>query len=149
MKIYIASDHAGFELKAFLKSRFFEDGMRVVDMGPEDFVLEDDYPDYISKVAREVSKDIESRGIVIGYSGQGEAMVSNRFPNIRCAVYYGGDKNILRLSREHNDANILSLGAHFLDKEEAFQAVSFWLKTEFSHEARHIRRINEIEEYPN
>lgn len=149
MKIYIASDHAGFELKSFLKSRFIEDGMRVLDLGPEDFVLEDDYPEFISKVAKEVSKDSSSKGIVIGYSGQGEAMVSNRFPNVRCAVYYGGDKNILRLSREHNDANVLSLGAHFLDKEEAYSVVSYWLKTEFSHEARHIRRINEIEDYPN
>lgn len=149
MKIYIASDHAGFELKTYLKNRFSDDGLDIVDLGPEDFISTDDYPDYISKVAREVSKDSLVKGIVIGYSGQGEAIISNRFPNVRAIVYYGGDKNILRLSREHNDANVISLGAHFLDKEEAYDDISFWLKTKFSDEERHIRRINKIEQYPN
>lgn len=147
MKIYIASDHAGFELKAFLKKAFADNGVPITDLGPENFVLEDDYPDYISKVASEVSKDPSARGVVIGYSGQGEAMVANRFSNVRCAVYYGYNKEILKFSREHNDSNILSLGAHFIEKDTAYEAVSSWLKTAFSNEARHIRRVNQIEQY--
>lgn len=149
MKIYIASDHAGYELKSFLKNNFAQNGKTLTDLGAHDFVIDDDYPDIISKLAREISNDPSAKGIVIGYSGQGESIVANRFPNVRCALYYGGNKDILRLSREHNDANVIALGAHFIDKDEAFEAVSYWLKTEFSHEARHIRRINKIEEHPN
>lgn len=149
MKIYIGSDHAGFEMKrgliAFLKANRFD----VVDCGPTEYVHDDDYPDYISIVARHISKEIDVMGIVIGWSGQGEAIVANRFPNVRAAVFYGGTKHILTLSREHNDANILSLGAHFITTKEANEATLLWLKTKFSGEERHIRRIKKIEDYDN
>jgi ribose 5-phosphate isomerase B len=147
MKIYIGSDHAGFLIKEFLGQKLNSFGYEVVDCGPEELNQEDDYPDYISKVASEVSSDSESRGLVLGFSGQGEAMVANRFKNVRCAVFYGGDKEILELSRLHNDANILSLGAHFLTKEEALDSVTTWLSTSFSEDERHIRRIKKIEEF--
>ncbi len=147
MKIYIGSDHAGFgtkmELIEFLKTLPYE----CFDCGPFEYNHEDDYPDYISQVAKEVSSDPEARGIVLGFSGQGEAMVANRFSNVRCAVFYGGTKHILTLSREHNDANMLSIGAHFVTTQEAKQAVEFWLHTNFSEEERHIRRIKKIENY--
>lgn len=149
MKIYIGSDHAGFEMKreliSFLSTLPFES----YDCGPHEYNHDDDYPDYISLVAQRVSENTDAMGIVIGFSGQGEAIVANRFPNVRCAVYYGGPKHILTLSREHNDANMISFGAHFLTTQEAKYALDLWLHTKFSGDARHIRRIKKIEEYPS
>jgi ribose 5-phosphate isomerase B len=147
MKIYIGSDHAGFQMKESLISFLLSQNFEVFDCGPKEYVHDDDYPDHISKVAEEVSKDPSAKGIVIGYSGQGEAMVANRFSKIRCAVFYGGSKHVLTLSREHNDANILSLGSNFLTTQEANEATLLWLKTEFSGEERHVRRIKKIEDY--
>lgn len=148
MKIFIGSDHAGFEMKRDLSDFLLEKGFEVYDCGPREYNHDDDYPDYISVVASEVSKDpINSKGVILGFSGQGEAMVANRFPNVRCAVFYGGSKHILTLSREHNDANVLSLGSHFLTSAEAKQSVEYWLHTEFTNEERHLRRIKKIELY--
>jgi ribose 5-phosphate isomerase B len=147
MKIYLASDHAGFEMKRELKEYLITQGIEVIDCGPEEYNHDDDYPDLVSVVADKVSKSEGECGIIIGWSGQGEAMVANRFPRVRCAVFYGGSKHILTLSREHNDANILSLGAHFITTQEAKQAVDLWLHTKFSGEERHIRRIKKIEQY--
>jgi len=130
------------ELVKFLN----EKGYTVFDCGPNQYDHDDDYPDYISKVAFAVSEEKDSRGIVVGWSGQGEAIVSNRFQGVRCALYYGGTKHIITLSREHNDSNILSLGAHFITNTEAKDAVLLWLETSFSDEERHIRRIKKIEE---
>lgn len=149
MKIYIGSDHAGFEMKKVLVSFLIENGFNIYDCGPKEYIHDDDYPDYISIVAKHVSKEINAKGIIIGWSGQGEAMVANRFPNVRCAVFYGGSKHVLTLSREHNDANILSLGAHFITTGEAKQAMELWLGTKFSNEERHMRRIKKIEKYDN
>ena len=147
VRVYIGGDHAGFEMKRELGSFLSEQGYEVFDCGPKEYVHEDDYPDYVSIVASQVSNDPEAKGIVIGYSGQGEAMVTNRFPNVRCAVFYGGSKHVLTLSREHNDANILSLGSNFITTSEAKRAVELWLQTKFSGDERHIRRIKKIEKY--
>lgn len=147
MKIYIGSDHAGFEMKRELSSHLASLGHEVFDCGPYEYDHDDDYPDYVSVVASHVSKEEDAKGVVIGWSGQGEAMVSNRFPSIRCAVFYGGPKHVLTLSREHNDANMLSMGSNFITIPEAKQALDLWLNTEFSGEARHIRRIKKIEQY--
>lgn len=147
MKVYIASDHAGFEMKRELIPFLSANGFDVTDFGPTTYVHEDDYPDYVSKVAEVVSKQLLTQGIVIGGSGEGEAMVANRFKNIRAVVYYGGSKHILTLSREHNDANVLSLGARFMTTQEAKEAVLLWLRTSFSNDERHIRRIKKIEKY--
>ncbi len=146
-KIYIASDHAGFELKEKLIAYLVEDlGREVSDEGAFEYNEQDDYPDFVSKVAQKVSDNPEdSLGIVLGGSGQGEAIVANRFKNIRATVYYGGNRDIIRVSREHNDSNILSLGARFLDNKTAKKAVTVWLNTEFSEDERHIRRINKID----
>lgn len=146
MKIHIASDHAGFELKQRLVAYAHELGYEVNDLGPKTFEREDDYPDYIAPVAREVAADPKSSmGIVLGYSGTGEAIVANRFRGVRAANFYGGSMEIIRLSREHNDANVLSLGAGFLNEELAKQAVRLWLETKFTGQARHVRRIEKIE----
>lgn len=163
MKIYFAADHAGFDLKnELLTFTRGELGLEVEDCGA--FVNDpaDDYPDFISVAARKLSHDVQnnldSRAVVIGASGQGEAIVANRFTGVRCALYYGAPSkeqtdmsgkqlNMLASTREHNDANALSLGARFLTREEAKKALSEWLKQPFSAEERHQRRIEKIDTY--
>lgn len=146
MKICIASDHAGYELKSALIPYLTDLGHEVADFGAESLNPDDDYPGFIAQAAVAVFQDIENtKGIIIGGSGQGEAIVANRLPAIRAAVYYGGNLDIIKLSREHNDANILSLGARFMSVKEAQDAVKLWLETEFSGEEKHIRRIEQIE----
>ncbi len=153
MKIFIGGDHAGFGLKEqvidFLKTQ----GHEVEDKGAYEYDENDDYPDYIIPVAREVSlRPNEVRGIIIGGSGQGEAIVANKFKHVRAALYYGPAQSlvqdpisIVRLSREHNNANILSLGARFISEDEMKEALMEWLETPFSSEERHVRRINKVD----
>jgi ribose 5-phosphate isomerase B len=146
MKIFIASDHAGFELKEKLLEFLLSLDYGVSDEGAFEYDEKDDYPDFVSKVAQKISENPnESKGIVLGGSGQGEAIVCNRFKNIRTTVYYGGNTEIIKLSREHNDANVLSLGARFVSEDEAKEMVKLWLETKFSGDERHIRRIKKID----
>jgi len=145
MKIYIATDHAGFEIKEGLIPFLTSLGHDVEDCGARILDAQDDYPDFAAKVAETVPKEEGSVGIVLGGTGQGEAMVANRFKGVRAVVYYGGAKEIVTLSREHNNANVLSLGARFLSLDEAKEAVQLWLETPFSNEERHIRRIGKID----
>ena len=141
--IYIASDHAGFELKGYIKKIF--DNMKIMykDMGPYVLDEKDDYPDFIIPLAKKVSENTENKGIVLGGSGQGEAIASNKVNGIRACVYYGKNLEIIKLSRLHNDSNILSLGARFLEKEDLEIILKTWLETEFEG-GRHKRRINKI-----
>ena len=163
MKIYIGSDHAGFELKEkialYLKE--LELGYEVQDMGAFNFLESDDYPDFIKPVAEAVAGDKGSFGIILGGSGQGEAMCANRTAGVRAMVFYGPKEPILsvdiagrnsvdtfeivKLAREHNDANIISIGARFVTEDEAKFAIELFLGTKFSGEERHIRRINKID----
>jgi ribose 5-phosphate isomerase B len=143
MKIYIGTDHAGFALKEILKGYADAFGT-VIDKGAFQFTDGDDYPDFILPVAEAVTADPESFGIVLGASGEGEAMCANRVPGIRAAVYNGGPMEIVRLAREHNNANILSLGARFVTEGEAAEAVKIFLNTSFSNEARHVRRLGKF-----
>lgn len=147
MKIYFASDHAGFELKNILMEMVSNDlGLNVEDCGAFEYDETDDYPDFVRVAAAAVSADPEeSLAVIVGGSGQGEAIVANRFVNVRAAVYYGGPMDIITLSREHNDANVLSLGARFLGEEDAKEALRLWLNTPFSGDERHDRRIAKIE----
>ena len=151
--IYLASDHAGYALKEELKHFLTTLGHNVVDKGPFVFDPNDDYPDLILPVAVEVARDTAARGIVIGGSGQGEAMICNRLKGVRAVVFNGQYEpkdnriipNEIRLSREHNDANILSLGARFINTQEAKIAVNMWLGTKFSGDERHARRIKKLD----
>lgn len=166
MKVYLAADHAGYELKEKVKAFLVSGGYQVEDCGASSLNLNDDYPDFISKAAMEVSQDLEnSKAIVFGGSGQAEAMLANKFKGIRCAVFYTsiaprgaadvtGRKSsdpfeIIRLTREHNDANILSIAARFVTEEEANLAAKLWLETDFKNDERHVRRINKIKEIEN
>jgi ribose 5-phosphate isomerase B len=150
MKVYFAADHAGFTLKNelinFVRGELTFD---VEDCGAMEMLVTDDYPAIIARAAKaiqhDVSRNIWSRAIIIGGSGTGEAIVANRFEGVRAALYYGGSEKILTLSREHNNANILSLGARFLSTTEAKNAVRIWLATQFSGDERHVRRIAQID----
>ncbi len=147
MKIYFGTDHAGFELKNLLLA-FVRDelGYEVVDCGAYEYNGEDDYPEFIRNAALKVAHDTSGgRGIVLGGSGNGEVMVANKVSGVRAAHYHGGNLDIVRLAREHNDANILSLGGRFMEEEEAKEAVRIFLTTEFSNDERHVRRISHIE----
>jgi ribose 5-phosphate isomerase B len=141
MKIAIASDHAGFSYKEQVKTVLIEQGHEVRDFGTHS-AESVDYPDFIRPAAEAVARGEFERGIVFGGSGNGEAMVANKVAGIRCAVCW--DLRSARLSREHNDANMMSLGERMMPIHEALEIVDLWLKTPFSGE-RHKRRIDKIE----
>ena len=145
-RIYIASDHAGFNLKSRLKTWLELKGYVIKDFGSMSYNKNDDYPDFIIPLSRALSKakDKNTMGIIIGKTGQGEAMVANKIKGIRAAVYYGKNTNILKLVREHNDANVLSLSGGFLSEKEAKKAISIFLSTNFSNAKRHKRRIRKF-----
>ncbi len=145
-KIHLASDHAGLDLKEAVKEHLDAAGYTIVDHGAVELNEKDDYPDFIHPAAKAVSTDEDSVGIIFGHSGQGEAMVANRYPNVRAAVFYGGEGEIITLSREHNNANVLSIGAGFVSAESTLEAVDIWLETAFSDEVRHQRRIKKIDD---
>ncbi|OGI66787.1 ribose-5-phosphate isomerase [Candidatus Nomurabacteria bacterium RIFCSPLOWO2_02_FULL_40_10] len=153
MKIFIGTDHAGYVLKDKLVSSLKAAGHEVVDKGAFTYDEHDDYPDFVVPVAEEVSKTPNiARGIIMGATGQGEAIAANKFPNVRAVVYYGETKsvvedesNIIIRSREHNNSNILSLGARFLTEDQMMSAVELWLKTPYSGSERHVRRLAKID----
>ncbi len=145
-KIYFATDHAGFELKNILMSFVSQElEYEVIDCGAYTYDSTDDYPDLITIAAKKISNSPKDMAIILGGSGQGEAIVANRFPQVRAVVYYGGQESVLQSSREHNDANVLSLGARFINEDEAKNAVRKWLEIDFSGDQRHIRRIKKID----
>ena len=160
MKIYLGADHAGYELKEKIKVYLKDLGYETQDLGSYNFVSDDDYPDYVKQVAEAVALDNGSFGIIIGGSGQGEAMCANRIKGIRAAVFYGpeapvaeieteGTKSsdtfeIIKLARVHNNANILSIGVRFVTEDEAKFACELFLSTEFKGGERHVRRINKF-----
>jgi len=158
--IFIASDHAGFEMKkalvAFLKHDM---GCKVKDCGAHELTIDDDYPVFVAAAVAKVSEDPENRrGIIVGGSGQGEAIVANRFKRVRAVVYYGEpvkkqtdakgvELGLIESTRIHNNANVLSLGARFLDIEHAKDVIRVWLSTPFPGEPRHQRRIEQIDSH--
>jgi len=173
--IYLAADHRGFELKEKIKEWLKEWGYEYEDMGAFEFDKDDDYPDFIHKAAERVSQDPDnSRAIIMGGSGQGEAMAANRYKGVRAAVFYGPPfqlklvgwrvmswftyeyvglidsfarfilKKLVKLSREHNNANVLSLAAAFINYKMAKIIIKLWLETPFSEDERHIRRISKL-----
>lgn len=145
MNIHLATDHAGIELKEFIEQWLLDHSYSIVDHGAFDMDPDDDYPDFIMPAAQAVSENPTDKAIIFGGSGQGEAILANRYAGVRAAVWYGGPEEIITLSREHNDANVLSLGARFLTEHEAQRAVELWLGTAFSNEERHVRRINKLQ----
>jgi ribose 5-phosphate isomerase B len=157
-KVYFASDHAGFGLKGALIENIRALGYEVEDMGAHELDMEDDYPDFVMPCAQRVVTEPDALAIVIGGSGQGEAMSANRILGVRAALFYGKKNvtvdlkdlesgysedglDIVRFARRHNDANVLSIGARFVREDEAAEAVKVFLETTFSGAMRHMRRL--------
>lgn len=145
MKVYIGADHGGYRLKEELKVFLTAEGYEVEDMGAHSLDQQDDYPDFIFPVAQKVASQPGSRGIVLGRSGIGEAVAANKVKGIRAALCLTPE--MAKKAREHGDANVLSLGADFIDVAQAEKMVLAFLKTPFSDEERHKRRIEKIKEY--
>ena len=145
MRVYLGSDHAGYELKQRLVDHLRSAGHEPVDCGPADYDPDDDYPPYCLATAERTVADAGSLGIVIGGSGNGEAIAANKVTGARCALLFS--EETARLSREHNDANVASLGARMYDAEQAIRFVDVWLATPFSGDARHVRRIGQLRDY--
>ena len=144
--IHVACDHAGFEHKVEIVRWLRELGHEVVDHGAKVMDKEDDYPDFISLAASAVGAAPDSScGIIFGGSGQGEAMLANRYAGVRATVYYGGDAQIISLSREHNDANILSFGARFVTVDQTKECINIWLAAEVLQGEKYQRRNQKIE----
>src|ERR1700731_1101778 len=142
VRVYLGSDHAGFELKTRIIEWLAGAGHEPVDCGPETYVADDDYPPYVMSAARGVVNDPGSLGIVIGGSGNGEQIAANKIPGIRAAVAW--TDQTAQLARQHNDANVLSLGARMYSDEAAIGFVRIFVSTPFSGEARHAGGLAEI-----
>lgn len=161
MKIYLAADHAGFRHKEALLHQLPLLGHDVEDMGAFSHDPADDYPDFIGPLARKVAEEEGSFGIILGGSGQGEAICANRVKGVRAAVFYGKMRvtgaldaeggysedgfDSVRLPRRHNNANVLSIGARFVSPAEMDEAVSVFLSTPFAEDERHIRRLSKLD----
>jgi len=144
--IHLATDHAGFEMKESVKDWLLSEGFKVTDHGAEELDPLDDFNDFITKAAIAVSKKpTQTKGIIFGGSGQGEAMMANRFKKIRATVYYGGNEQIVVLSREHNNANVLSLGARFMTHSHAKKVIWNWIHGEASKEKKYVRRNRKLD----
>lgn len=145
-KLLLAADHAGYEMKEALKIWLKKAGYKVEDLGTESPEPEDDYPDFVLPLARKVHEDpTGTRGIICAGSGEGEAMAANRYKGVRATVYYAHNTEIARLSREHNNSNIFAIGARFVNHDQAKEALSIWLKTDFSDDPKYKRRIDKVE----
>ena len=145
MRVYLGSDHAGFELKTRIIEWLASAGHEPVDCGPETYVPDDDYPVYVMRAANKVAGDPGSLGVVIGGSGNGEQIDSNKIPGIRAALAFSDET--AQLARLHNDANVISLGARMYDDDAALGYVKVFVGTAFSGEPRHARRLEEIATY--
>ncbi|HKE51947.1 MAG TPA: ribose-5-phosphate isomerase [Actinomycetes bacterium] len=145
MRVYLGSDHAGFELKEHLRGWLAEHGHEPIDCGPAGYDRDDDYPAFVIPAAERTAADPDGRGVVIGGSGNGEAIAANKVGGIRAALVW--NEQIAQLAREHNDANVISLGARMHSIEQATRFVEIFLQTAFSGGARHIRRIAMISHY--
>ena len=139
-KISLSSDHAGFKIKEIIKKYLIKKKIKVVDLGPKDNKSVD-YPDYAKRVARNVLSKKSNIGILVCGSGTGMAMSANKFKKVRAAVCY--NKASTRLSRQHNNANIMALGARLTKRSEAQKLVNLFLKTKFEG-GRHLRRVNKV-----
>lgn len=145
MRLHIGSDHAGLELKAILINHLTASGHEVTDHGPYTYDALDDYPLFCIPTAQAVAADSESFGIVLGGSGNGEQMAANKVKGIRAALVWSTE--IAKLAREHNNANIISIGGRMHSPEVCKELIDVFIATPFSNDARHIRRINQIAKY--
>jgi len=147
MRIHIGGDHAAYELQRALVAHLTEAGHDVVDHGPTTYDAQDDYPVYVLRAAEAVAADDGSLGVVLGGSGNGEQMAANKVRGIRAALAWSGE--LAALARQHNDAQVVSIGARFTSVEVAKEIVDAFARTEFTDEARHSRRLGMVTAYEN
>ncbi len=141
--LYIASDHGGFQLKEFIKANLLKEGGRVVDLGPEKLVVDDDYPDYAKKVANRVSKSPDADfGILICRSGQGMCIAANKFKGVRAGLVWNAKE--AKASRNDDHTNILCLPSDYIKPALAYKVVQVWLDTPWSQDKRHVRRVKKV-----
>ncbi len=145
MRVHLGSDHAGFELKTAIAARLAELGHEAVDHGPAEYDAVDDYPPFVLRAAEAAAAEPGSLGVVLGGSGNGEAIAANKVAGVRCALAWSVDT--AQLGREHNDANVLSLGARMHDETTALTILEAFLATDYSGEQRHTRRITMLSDY--
>lgn len=145
MRVHLGCDHAGFELKEALKRHLVDLGHEPVDHGPEEYVATDDYPPFCLAAAEGVVADPGSLGVVIGGSGNGEQMAANKVAGIRAALVWSNET--AALAREHNDANVISLGGRMHSIDELTGFIEVFLKTPFTFDERHVRRIGMMASY--
>jgi ribose 5-phosphate isomerase B len=145
MRVHIGGDHAAYELLGELVTFLEAEGHEVTNHGPHDYDAEDDYPVFVLRAAQAVAADPESLGVVLGGSGNGEQMAANKVPGIRAALAY--DAELAQLAREHNNAQVVSIGARFTAPELAKEIVRTFLATPFSQAPRHARRIAMVEAF--
>jgi len=141
-KLFLGADHAGFELKEAVKKMLERERREFEDLGAHDFDVDDDYPDFAKAVCEKIQKE-GGKGILICGTGQGMAITANKFPGIRASVCW--NEKTIEVAAEHNKANIICLGGKILSKSEGMKLVKLWIKSEFTNEPRHIRRIKKIE----
>ena len=147
MRIHIGGDHAAFDLHQALVSHLRGAGHDVVDHGPHAYDAEDDYPVFVLRAAEAVAAEADSLGVVLGGSGNGEQIAANKVTGIRAALAYSAD--LARLAREHNDAQVVSIGARFTSVETALEIVNTFVSTKFADEERHSRRLGMVAAYEN
>jgi ribose 5-phosphate isomerase B len=145
MRIYLGSDHAGFELKNILVAHLAGAGHEAIDVGPFEYDANDDYPAPCFETGSRVVGDPGSLGVVIGGSGNGEQIAANKVPGIRASLAWS--QQTAQLGRQHNDANIVAIGARMHSTEEAIALVEEFVSTPFSHDPRHQRRIDQLAAY--
>ena len=145
MRVYLGSDHAGFELKAALVKWLTDAGHEPVDCGPDSYQPDDDYPPYVMRAASRAVAEPGSLGIVIGGSGNGEQMAANKIRGVRAALAFS--EETAKLARLHNNANVLSLGAREYPVADAVRFAQVFVQTPFSGESRHVRRLDMIAAY--
>ncbi len=145
MRVYLGSDHAGFDVKNAVAERLRALGHEPVDCGPSSYDADDDYPPFVLLAATRAAADEASLGVVLGGSGNGEAIAANKVRGVRCALAFS--EETARLGREHNNANVLSLGARMYPLEQALRFVEIFVSTPFSDEPRHARRIAQLSGY--
>ena len=144
MVIHLATDHAGYDHKNSVHTWLVSEGYEVVDHGAYVYDREDDFPVFIVRAAQAVSRSPQDRAIIFGGSGQGEAMLANRFPAVRATVLYSDAADIVSLSREHNDANVLSIGARFVTVDDTKKHVWNWLHAKKTSNKKYQRRIDQV-----
>ncbi|RAG85435.1 ribose-5-phosphate isomerase [Streptacidiphilus pinicola] len=145
MRVYLGSDHAGFELKQHFVKWLTEAGHEPIDCGPHIYDADDDYPPFCLRAAERTAADPEALGVVIGGSGNGEAIAANKVKGVRAALAWSVDT--AKLGREHNNANVVSIGGRMHSLEDATSFLEAFLATPFSEGERHIRRIDMLTEY--